>query len=86
MDENMKRIKAQMGAQTIGHDKLNQLRHVRYFKNVEGVLARMREHAAVLAPKFNAVLETLERELAPAGVATCIQRVSLCAMFSCGRT
>ena len=69
-DENMKRIKAQMGAQTIGHDKLNQLRHVRYFGSVEGVLARMREHAAVLAPKFEAVLNTLERDLAPAGVAT----------------
>ena len=69
-DENMKRIKAQMGAQTIGHDKLNQLRHVHYFKDVHGVLARMREHAAVLAPKFEAVLATLERDLAPAGVAT----------------
>ncbi len=69
-DENIARIKAQMGAQTIGHDKLNQLRHVRYYKDKAGVLAKMREHAAVLAPKFAAVLDTLERELAPAGVAT----------------
>ncbi|MCC8137863.1 MAG: aminotransferase [Clostridiales bacterium] len=49
--------------QTIGHDKLNQLRHVRFFKDMDGVHEHMRKHAAILRPKFEAVEQGLEREL-----------------------
>lgn len=60
---NLEFIKKQMTIQTIGHDKLNQLRHVRFFKNIEGMRAHMMKHAALIRPKFELVLETLEREL-----------------------
>ena len=52
-----------MAIQTIGHDKLNQLRHVRYFKNLDGIKSHMMKHAAVMRPKFEAVLNILEQEL-----------------------
>jgi DNA-binding transcriptional MocR family regulator len=55
---------------TIGPDKLNQLRHVRFLKNADGVRALMREHAAILRPKFDLVLTILERELGGSGLAT----------------
>ena len=61
--ENMEWFKKSMTIQTIGYDKINQLRHVRYFKNVEGIRATMKKHAAVLRPKFEVVLDTLEKEL-----------------------
>ena len=62
-ENNLKDIKKQMTIQTIGHDKLNQLRHVRFFKNIDGIKAHMQKHAAILRPKFEAVLDILEREL-----------------------
>lgn len=49
--------------QTIGYDKLNQLRHVKYFKNIEGMKAHMKKHAAIMRPKFEAVIQVLENEL-----------------------
>lgn len=58
-----------MSFQTIGYDKLNMLRHARFFRDKEGVLAHMEKHAAILRPKFRMVLDTLERELAGKGVA-----------------
>ena len=58
-----------IGIQTIGFDKINQLRHVRYLKDRETTLALMRRQAAVLAPKFRAVLDALDREIAPLGIA-----------------
>ena len=58
-----------IGIQTIGFDKINQLRHVRYLKDKATTLALMRRHAAVLAPKFRAVLDALDREIAPLGIA-----------------
>lgn len=61
--ENIDYIKKQMNVQTIGHDKINQLRHARFFKNVEGLNAHMKKHAELLRPKFAAVLDTLEEEL-----------------------
>ena len=61
---NIAAIKARMSFQTIGHDKLNQLRHARYFTCLADVQAHMRKHAAILRPKFEAVLEILERDLA----------------------
>ena len=60
---NLKDIKKQMSIQTIGHDKLNQLRHVRYFKNLDGIKVHMMKHAAIMRPKFEAVLDILEEEL-----------------------
>ncbi len=52
-----------MNYQTIGHDKLNQLRHVRFFKDMDGMREHMKKHAAILRPKFEAVLGVLDREL-----------------------
>lgn len=66
--DNLDFIKKQMTIQTIGYDKLNQLRHVRFFKNVEGVKAHMEKHAEKLRPKFATVLDVLEKELKPTGV------------------
>lgn len=60
---NLDFVKKSMTIQTIGYDKINQLRHVRYFKNLDGVKAHMRKHAEIMRPKFEAVLEVLEREL-----------------------
>ncbi|MBE6846095.1 MAG: aminotransferase class I/II-fold pyridoxal phosphate-dependent enzyme [Ruminococcus sp.] len=54
-----------MGIRTIGYDKINQLRHVEYFKNYEGLLNHMNKHKDVILPKFNAVTEMLEKEIAP---------------------
>jgi len=60
---NIIEFKKQLTIQTIGHDKLNQLRHVRYFKNLNGLNAHMKKHADQMRPKFEAVLEVLNREL-----------------------
>ena len=60
---NLEDIKKQLFIQTIGHDKLNQLRHVRFFKDIDGIHAHMRKHAAIMRPKFEAVIDTLEKEL-----------------------
>ena len=57
-----------MQFQTIGHDKLNQLRHVKFFKNIDGLHEHMRKHAAILRPKFEMVLDTLDRELGGLGI------------------
>ena len=64
---NLEEIKAQLGFQTIGHDKVNQLRHVRFFGDINGMKEHMRKHAAIIRPKFEAVLEALDRVLAPVG-------------------
>ncbi|MCI6677446.1 MAG: aminotransferase class I/II-fold pyridoxal phosphate-dependent enzyme [Clostridiales bacterium] len=56
-------IKKQLSIQTIGYDKINQLRHARFFKNKAGVLEHMKKHAAIMRPKFEAVLNVLETEL-----------------------
>ena len=65
---NLEEIKAQLAVQTIGHDKVNQLRHVRFFKDIHGMIEHMRKHADILRPKFEAVLEILERELGGLGI------------------
>ena len=59
-----------MGIQMISYDKVNELRHVLYLKDKQTTLALMKKHAAVLAPKFHCVLEMLDREIAPLGIAT----------------
>lgn len=66
--ENMDFIKKFMTTQIIGHDKINQLRHVRFFKDMDGLREHMRKHAALLRPKFEAVLGILEKELEGLGI------------------
>jgi len=68
--ENFAELKHHMSIQTIGPDKLNQLRTVRYLKSAEGVREHMRVLARELRPKFDLVLGTLERELGGTGLAT----------------
>lgn len=65
---NMEDIKNQLKIQTIGHDKVNQLRHVRFFKDIHGMVEHMRKHAEILRPKFEAVEEILDRELSGLGI------------------
>ncbi len=62
-EANIKEIAALLSVQTIGHDKLNQLRHVRFFKNLDGIHAHMMKHAEIIRPKFKIVLSCLEKEL-----------------------
>ena len=62
-DNNLKEIRQTMSIQTIGHDKLNQLSHVRYFKDIHGMVEHMKKHADILRPKFETVLNVLETEL-----------------------
>ena len=66
--ENIDFIESQMTVQTIGHDKINQLRHSRYFKDIEGMKAHMKKHADLMRPKFEAVLQVLEEELGGLGI------------------
>jgi len=65
----MEWAKGHLGFQTIGPDKLNQLRHVRFFGDPAGIERHMQRHAAILKPKFDAVQEVLGRELSGKGVA-----------------
>ncbi len=67
-DSNIAEIKKRLNFQTISYDKLNQLRHVKYFKNVDGIKAHMDKHAKIIAPKFQLVLDMLEKEIAPLGI------------------
>ena len=67
---NLAEVKKHMSTQTIGHDKINQLRHARYFKNMDGIKAHMMKHAASLRPKFEAVLNVLESDLGGLGIGT----------------
>ncbi len=60
---NLEEIRKQLSIQTIGHDKVNQLRHVRFFKDIHGVVEHMRKHADILRPKFEAVEDIFEKEL-----------------------
>lgn len=60
---NLDAIKDVMTIQTIGHDKVNQLRHVRFFKNTDGIREHMKKHADIMRPKFEAVLDTFEKNL-----------------------
>ncbi|MDE7062110.1 MAG: aminotransferase class I/II-fold pyridoxal phosphate-dependent enzyme, partial [Lachnospiraceae bacterium] len=66
--DNLADIKKQLGVQTIGHDKINQLRHVRYFKDINGINAHMMKQAAIMRPKFEMVEHILEEELGGLGI------------------
>lgn len=68
--KNIDFIESQMTVQTIGHDKINQLRHARYFKGIEGMKEHMKKHADLMRPKFEAVENSLERELEGLGIGT----------------
>ena len=67
--ENLAQILPILGAQTIGHDKMNQLRHLKFLKSKETTAALMRRHAACIRPKFEAMLSVLEAELSGLGIA-----------------
>ncbi len=66
---NIQNTKMHMTVQTIGNDKMNQLRHVRFFQDEAGVLAHMKKHAQLIGPKFRLVEQILERELGYCGIA-----------------
>ena len=66
---NLEEIKSQLKRQTIGHDKVNQLRHVRFFKDIHGMVEHMRRHADVIRPKFEAVESIFEENLGSLGIA-----------------
>ncbi|MBQ5389562.1 MAG: aminotransferase class I/II-fold pyridoxal phosphate-dependent enzyme [Clostridia bacterium] len=69
-DANMAQAKKLVGVQTIGSDKMNQLRHVRFLRDAENVRALMEKHAEIIRPKFDIVFETLEAELGGLGIAS----------------
>lgn len=65
---NLDDVKKALTIQTIGHDKINQLRHVRYFKDINGLKEHMKKHADSMRPKFEAVINVLEKELGGLGI------------------
>lgn len=65
---NLKDFRTYMKFQTIGHDKLNQLRHVRFFKDLDGLHEHMKKHAEIMRPKFELVIQKLENELGGTGI------------------
>lgn len=87
---NLDYIRKTMTIQTIGYDKINQLRHVKYFGNAENMKAHMMKHAAIMRPKFEAVLEVLDRELTGLGIGTWVRPnggyfISFDAMKGCAK-
>lgn len=62
-ENNIIQIKPILSAQTIGYDKINQMRHVKYFKNADGVHAHMKRHAEIIRPRFDVVINSFRREL-----------------------
>ena len=88
--ENLADVKKQMTIQTIGYDKLNQLRHVAYFKNIDGLKAHMKKHADAMRPKFEAVLKVLDEELTGAEIGSWVKPlggyfISFDAMKGCAK-
>lgn len=67
-ENNMKVIKKKYKYQTIGYDKINMLRHVRYFGDLDGLYAHIQKHRTILAPRFGLVTDRLESQLVPLGV------------------
>jgi len=88
--ENISWFTKTMTIQTIGYDKVNQLRHVRFFKDAQGVAEQMKKHAAMLRPKFEAVLDTLKKELSGLEIGTWVEPkggyfISFDAMEGCAK-
>lgn len=69
-EANIADIKKRLGVQTIGHDKINQLRHVVYFKDMDGIRAHMMKQAEVIRPKFELIENMLKNEIASRGIGT----------------
>lgn len=67
-ETNIADIKKRLTIQTIGHDKINQLRHVAFFKNIDGIRAHMMKQADIIRPKFELVENLLNEEIAPRGI------------------
>ena len=65
---NLKDIKSRLEIQTIGYDKINQFRHVKYFKNFDGIRAHMMKEADIIRPKFEMLEELFAKEIAPRGI------------------
>ena len=70
---NVADIKKRLTIQTIGHDKINQLRHVKYFKNIDGINAHMMKQAALIRPKFEIVEKMLTEEIAFRGIGSWVK-------------
>ena len=70
--ENIESLKKALAVCTISYDKLNQLRHVKYFKNVDNMVEYMKKHKAILRPKFDCVINMLEKEIRPLGIGSWI--------------
>jgi DNA-binding transcriptional MocR family regulator len=68
-ESNVNFFKKQLSIQTIGPDKINQLRHIKFFKDLDGVKKHMKKHEAIVRPKFEAVLDYLNTEIKPLGIA-----------------
>lgn len=68
-DENIEEIKHRMTIQTIGHDKINMLRHAHYFKDANGIREHMKKHADIIRPKFEMILDAFEKFLGGKGIA-----------------
>lgn len=89
-EANLNDIRDMLKFQTIGHDKVNQLRHVRFFKDVHGIVEHMKKHADIMRPKFEAVINVLERELGGLGIGSWIKPlggyfISFDAMDGCAK-
>ena len=69
-DKNLQQIEKRLSFQIINYDKVNQMRHVAFFKDADGVLAHMKKHAAILKPKFDVVLTAFEEKLSGKGIAS----------------
>lgn len=87
---NLAEARKSMTIQTIGFDKVNQLRHVRYFKDLDGMMAQMKRHADIIRPKFEAVISILEKELGGLGIGSWIRPyggyfISFDAMEGCAK-
>ncbi|MBO5383115.1 MAG: aminotransferase class I/II-fold pyridoxal phosphate-dependent enzyme [Ruminococcus sp.] len=67
-EENIKELVKHLGISIIGYDKMNQLRHVRYFGTFENMCEHMKKHMAIIAPKFRLVCDMLEAEITPLGI------------------
>ena len=89
-EANLNEIRSMMQMQTIGHDKVIQLRHVRFFKDIHGIVEHMKKHADILRPKFEAVIDVLERELGGLGIGSWVKPlggyfISFDAMDGCAK-
>lgn len=71
--ENINSLKKYLGISIISYDKLNQLRHVRFFGSFENMLEHMKKHQKLLVPRFNVVIDTLDSEIAPLGIGSWVK-------------